>query len=695
IAVPNPLTCLIASQTLNTAGSSTGANFDYAWTVSNGGNITLGINTPNPTVNAAGDYNLLITNTSNGCTATSTVTVQTNNTLPPAEAGPPGVLTCTQPTFSLVANPGLPTANLDFHWDTQNGQIGGNPNAIQVTANQSGVYSLTVTDPANGCTNTDMVTVTANQQPPAVTLGTPNSLTCTQTTANLSAMATSNTLAYQWQTVGGQFVSGNMTAMPVVDAAGAYSVTVTDGQNGCTGTASLTVTEDIAAPNVQAMPVPAITCVAPTQTISAQNLSLPGNFTYNWIASNGGNILSGATSLSPVVNAGGDFSLTTTNTDNGCTSILPVIVGQNTTMPTANAGSDSTLSCSISALVLNGSGTGANNLIFTWTATNGGHFTGGAATAMPAIDHAGDYELLVTNPGNGCTATDAVQILNDANTPQANAGPPATLTCSVLQTTLSGTASMGANFSYQWTASLGGNLVNGATTLTPQVDHTGAYQLVVTNAANGCVSTSTVTVGEDVMPPVVDAGSPVTLDCSHTQLALTGTATGANNLTIQWSTLDGHLAGGATSLNPQVDQGGSYMLLATNPANGCTATDNVTVAVDTLHPVVSASVAGPLNCVTLDIPVQGTVNSPAGGFTAAWTTVGGHFSGLQNTLNTMVDEPGVYVLTVQNTANGCASTTQTNVLQDIAPPAAIAGQPGQITCDNPSISLNGTGSSTG
>ena len=692
IAAPGPINCTAQTQTLNSAGSSAGANFAYSWTAANGGNITMGATSPSPIVNAAGTYNLLISNTYNGCTASASTVVVANNTPPPAEAGAAGLLTCTEPVFYLLGNPALPTANLVFQWTTANGQFAGNPNSVQVNVDQAGLYQLLVTDPANGCTATDSVQVAANQQLPAVVIAPPMPLTCSQSTATLSAVATGSAPAYQWQTGAGQIVSGSTSPMPLIAASGSYALTVTDGTNGCTSSASVTVTEDKALPDVQTAPVVAITCATPSQTITGQNLSLPGTFTYNWVAANGGNIVSGATSLLPTVDAGGDYMLTTTNTDNGCTSVLQVTVAQNTVLPTANAGPDSTLSCSINALMINGSGLGAPNLAYAWTASNGGNLVSGGATPTPAIDQPGSYTLLVTNPANGCTASDAVQIQNDVNAPQANAGLPATLTCTVQQTTLNATASQGADFSYQWTT-MNGNLVSNATTLSPTVNAPGLYQFAVTNAANGCVSTSTVAVSEDVLPPVIDAGPPVTLSCALPALPLAGTATGTP--AVSWTTANGNLISGAGTLTPPVNQAGTYLLTATDPANGCTATDNVTVGIDTLHPVISAGTAGPLNCSALTTTVSGNVTTPIGPFTVAWTTTNGHFSGPQNTLSALVDAPGVYQLTIQLTSNGCTSTTQTTVLQNIMLPTAMAGAPGQITCTNPGIALQGAGSSLG
>jgi hypothetical protein len=64
--------CAGQSFPLNGAGSSVGANFTYKW--SDVG-ITAGGTTLNPTINAAGNYSLSVTNTANTCVSISAVTV--------------------------------------------------------------------------------------------------------------------------------------------------------------------------------------------------------------------------------------------------------------------------------------------------------------------------------------------------------------------------------------------------------------------------------------------------------------------------------------------------------------------------------------------------------------------------------------------------------------------------------------------
>jgi len=694
-ASPGPLTCTAPLQNLSVSVSPSGGNLSYAWQAGSGGHISQGDSTSTPSIDQPGAYHLLITNLSNGCTATSSVTVTENKIAPPAEAGPAATLTCTAPFFDLVANSGQ-AQNLNFKWSTPNGHFTGNPNSPQIKCDSAGLYRLLVTDPINGCTATDSVQIAANQQLPQLSIELPDTLTCLTKSLVLLSYSTGNSLAFQWQTVDGHFTSSPTADSLIVDRPGTYTLHLTDGVNGCTQTVPVTVFQDIAPPVISISPVGPITCASPLRNITAQNFSLPGNFSYAWTPSAGGNILSGAKSLSISVDKGGDYTLLTTNDANGCTQERVVKIAQDTQLPNAAAGADDTLTCNLQSLTLVGAASSEPGLQFAWTASGGGNILNGANTLTPKIDKPGIYTLLVSNPVNGCTANDVVQIFNDVNTPQANAGTAATLTCTLKQTSLNASASTGPTFSYQWTTSGTGSIVNGASTLKPLVDRPGIYTLSVLNSVNGCVSTSTVSVPEDVTPPVVSAGADATLSCSIQSLSLSGTASGGA-VTYSWQASNGgNILSGNNTPAPIVNRTGTYTLIATLNSNGCTASDAAVVKIDTLAPVLSIEPPLLLTCSQKTTALIGMVQQPgAGSFSAAWTTNGGHFAAGQNTLTTSADAPGTYILEIKNTQNGCSKKEQVTVLQDIDPPTAVAGLPGIITCDHPSIALNGAGSSSG
>lgn len=689
-ATPGPLTCATLTQTLNTTGSSTGANFNYSWTTPDG-NIDTGANTPNPTVTAPGTYTLQITNTANGCSSTASVVVL-QDTLAPAAVvlSAADTLNCLTSQLELI---GDGTGN--GVWTSTNGNILFMMGFVaQIDA--PGMYVFTTTNPNNGCTALDSVEIYENVQIPSATILPPAILTCIVQNVTINTTTSGQSLQFDWQTANGNIVSGQSSSAISVNEPGDYTLVVTNGINGCSTIANTSVSQDTIAPNIQILPPPTITCDAPTVVVQGQNNSVPGpGYSYTWTASGGATILTGAGSLAPTIGSGGVVTFACFNFINGCESIVSDTVPQNTVFPTADAGANDTLSCLTNALTINGSGAGATTLDFTWQASAGGQIVSGGNTPTPVVDQPGVYTLTVENPANGCTATDMVQVFNDANAPSANAGTAATLTCTLLQTNLSATASTGNNISYNWTASSGGNIFSGQNTLTPTVTEPGVYTLAVTNANNGCVATSSVTVPENVVPPVVDAGASATLTCAITNLNLNGTAS-VGAASYAWTTSNGNILSGGNTLTPTINQTGTYTFSATLNSNGCSASDLVTVGIDTLAPAFQIQAPNLLTCTQLNTALNGSVQQPGtGNFSANWTTSNGNFIGSQNTLNTSVDAPGLYTLNIQNLLNGCDASQQITVNQDTTAPTALAAPGGDLTCVLTTLTLNGNGSSLG
>jgi len=682
-----PLTCAQTTQILSANGSSFGPNMVYSWTTANG-NITAGADSPTPTVSAPGTYTLLITNQLNGCTASSSVLLQQDTTAPFAQMiTPADTLNCLTDQLELLGD-GTGTSA----WNTPDGNILFS-NGFTAQIDAPGTYFLSTTDPNNGCIALDSVFILENIQLPTAQILPAATLTCALTNLSISANVGGQNIQLDWQTSDGNIVSGQNTNSPTIDQAGTYILIVNDLQNGCTQSASITVAQDTAAPILIIAPAATITCGVPTITIAAQNLSLPGNFTYTWTAQGGANITAGSTTLSPTLDAGGILSLSILNTDNGCETAETVPVVQNTLPPAADAGIDAILSCLTSTLTLQGVGSGAPMLTYQWIASNGGNIVSGQNTPNPVIDQDGAYTLTVENPVNGCTASDNILISNDLNAPSANAGTPSTLTCAVTSTQLLGTASSGPTVSYLWIASNGGNLVSGQNILSPTVDQAGIYTLSVTNSANGCVATSSVTVPQNIVPPTVEAGANVFLTCAVSSLQLSGNADMA---AYAWTTANGQIISGGNTLNPNINAAGTYTLTATLASNGCSASDVVQVSWDTISPIFALNTPLPLTCVLESTALQGMVQQPtSGNYTAQWSTQNGSFDAPLNALNTSANAPGTYLLTIQNSQNGCTQTQTIIVAQDTLTPIVVSAAGGELTCTTQSLLLDGIGSSAG
>ncbi|MFB6306530.1 MAG: gliding motility-associated C-terminal domain-containing protein [Flavobacteriales bacterium] len=145
INTPNTLTCENNEVALD-ASSSSGDS--YSWFTSNG-NIISGTNSDIALVDAAGDYTLVVTASSNGCTDTANVTVNENMSFPDA-------------LFEASEDSGMAPLEVSFtdqsfgadlwEWDFGNGETS-EDSTTSTTYEELGTYTtwLTITDTSNGC----------------------------------------------------------------------------------------------------------------------------------------------------------------------------------------------------------------------------------------------------------------------------------------------------------------------------------------------------------------------------------------------------------------------------------------------------------------------------------------------------------------------------------------------------------------
>ncbi len=661
---PQALNCSVTSVALNGSSSTGGATFNWA-----GPGIVSGGGSATPTVNASGTYTVTVTNPANSCTNTANVNVTQNITPPNANAGPAQVLTCTNTTRTLTGSSS--TGGVTFSWAGP-GIVSGGATATP-TVNQPGTYTLTVTNPANGCTATSTVNVTQNITAPNANAGTPQVLTCTTTSVNLNGSSSTGGATFSW--AGPGIVSGGTTATPTVNAPGTYTLTVTNPTNGCTATSTVNVTQTVVPPNANAGTPQNLTCA--TTSVVLNGSSSTAGATFSWA---GPGIVSGGTTATPTVNAPGTYTLTVTNPANGCTATSTVNVTQNITPPNANAGTPQVLTCTTTSVVLNGSSS-TGGATFSWA---GPGIVSGGTTATPTVNAPGTYTLTVTNPSNGCTATSTVNVTQNVTPPNANAGAPQVLSCAVTSINLNGSSSTGG-VTFSWA---GPGIVSGGGTATPSVNQAGTYTLTVTNPANGCTASANTTVTNDVGIPDANAGTTQELNCTNTTRVLNGSSS-TGGVTFSW-TGPGIVSGGATA-TPTVNAPGTYTLTVTNPSNGCTATSTVNITQNVTPPNANAGAAQVLNCSVTSVVLNGS--SSTGGATFSWAGPGIVSGG--TTATPTVNQPGTYTLTVTDPANGCTSTANVNVTQNITPPNANAGTPQLLTCATTSVVLNGSSSTGG
>jgi hypothetical protein len=697
IAVADPpatITCDDPTIQIDGSGSSSGGGYNYQWAGPPGG-INSGGNTLTPTVDVGGTYTLTVTDASNSCTATVTVTVPINNTLPTAAAVAVGTITCQTPSIILNGNGSSSGPQFTYEWGTTNGNIVVGETTLNPEVNQGGTYILTVTNTENGCTRTASVTVPSNNSVPIANAGPPRTLNCLFPTISINASgSTGSNFSYQWTTQDGNIVSGATTLNPTINEPGCYTLVVTNNTNNCTAEDVVCIDENFDTPEAIIAPPIQIDCNNPTIDLDASASTQPPGITYQWVGPPGG-INSGGNSDSPTVDLPGTYTITITNTESGCTDVASIAVTRDIVPPVAEAGPGGVLSCTVPTFNLNGTGSSTGpQFEYEWGTTNG-NFVSGEFTLFPTIDDPGTYRLTVTNTNNGCTSTDAVTITADQNAPNANAGPERQLNCNNLSINLAGSASP-SGMQIQWSTD-DGNIVSGANGLLPVVNQEGTYTIVVTNPANGCTDVDEVFVENNISYPEALIADPGQLDCNNPTLDLDATASdpGFNGagLIYQWTGPSGGINSGGSGPSPVIDQPGTYTLVVRNNTSQCTDVATVIVGIDIAPPTAVATPLGTLTCQFPTVEVSGNGSSSNWPFFYEWSGPG--IVGGQYTLDLIVNQIGAYTLTVSNLENGCTRTAVANVITNQVFPTAIAGPPQTLTCTNPSLSLNGGGSSTG
>ena len=345
--------------TQNTNGASIGSSSVsgnvYSWSPSLGLNSTTIANpTANPTVSTT--YTVLITNSSNGCSNSDQVTVEVNQTPPLAGAGSDFTKTCISNLFgNSIGMSALP--NVNYSWSPSTGLTASNIANPIANPTSTTTYELTATSSINGCTATDQVVVSVNQNAPLSNAGSDFTKTCVSNlSGNTIGINPISGITYSWLPSTG--LTSNNIANPIANPSQTtlYTLTSTDVVNGCTSSDQVLVTVNNSTPTAYAGLDATITC---NQNTNGAVIGMPpvSGITYSWTPNNG---LTSSNQSEVIANPNGNttYNLTATNTANGCVSSDAVAVNIDVTPPLVDAGNDQII-CQGDQVSLNGTSNGA------------------------------------------------------------------------------------------------------------------------------------------------------------------------------------------------------------------------------------------------------------------------------------------------------------------------------------------------
>ncbi|MFN8231093.1 MAG: HYR domain-containing protein [Bacteroidia bacterium] len=642
INITNPTSCVGGTINFSASGGGT-----YLWSGPN----SFTSNIQNPQINNAqttmnGAYSVTVT-TALGCSSVAISNVSVSAIPAPAIGSNTPCLGATLNLTTSVANSYTWSGPSAFNSNLQN------PNILNVTAANAGIYTLTVIN-ASGCLGTTTISVGFNSLPTPI--ATSNGTYCVGQTITLNG---SGGVSANWSGPSGysstSFTSSILSAS--IANNGVYTLVVT-GANSCTNSTTT---------NILINTLPIITVNNPTACVNGNLVfNATGGVSYNWQGPLSFNNATQNPTISLVsLSNAGTYSVIVTGA-NSCTNIAT----SNALVYSLPLVSTSNLSvCIGGSITLNSSG--ANT--YTWNGPN--LFT--SNNQNPIIPNASTLNMgayTVTGASaQGCINTSVSNVSVGLSVlPSISSNTPCVGTNLNLST--------GAAISYTWSGPSGFNsslqnpVVNNS-----NIINAGTYSITSISAA-GCIASNTLAVTINTLPLI--SSTPNTTVCALS--AINFTASGGNS--IVWIGPGGF---NSTSYSPSISSAslanaGNYTLTASN-LTGCSSSTIISVTVNNL-PIVTIN--NPTICTNGNL-----VFNANGGNNYSWQGPLAFNSAIQNPTitNATIGNSGSYTVTA-TALNGCTNTAISNATVFSLPSISVSNS-GQA-CVNGSVSLNANGGLT-
>ena len=594
-AVDNNVSCNGGNDGEATASATGGTTaYTYAWSTSASTATATGL--------SAGTFTVTVTD-ANGCTDTETVTI-TEPTPVVATAVVDSNVSCNAGSDGgATASGSGGTGAFTYAWSNS-------ASTASITGVVAGTYSVTVAD-ANGCTDSTSVTITEPTVLVASAVVDAN-VSCNggnDGEATASASGGTTGYSYAWSN---SATTANITGL----IAGTYTVTATDA-NGCTDTASVTITE----------PAALVASTTLDSNVSCNGFSDGGAaasatggttaYTYAWSNS--------ATTASITGVVAGTYSVTITDA-NGCTDSASVVITEPAVLVAATA-VDSNVSC-------NGSNDGAATAsAIGGTTAYSFAWSSGANDSTANNLTAGTYTVTVTD-ANGCADTETV-IITEPDSLISSAFVVSNTLCNGDSNGIAVASATGGTtaYSYLWTNGIANDTVTNLSV--------GTWGVEITDA-NGCIDSAFVTVTQpDSLIIDTTAGGVTNVSCNGLSDGAISTVTTGGTTTYSYS-----WSNGATTSNINTLVEGNYTVTVED-ANGCI--DSNSFFVDQPDTISNSLTISNVSCNSGNDGYM--ISSPSGGisgYTFTWST-----GATTDSIGSLI--AGNYTVTITD-ANGCTNS---------------------------------------
>jgi gliding motility-associated-like protein len=399
-------------------------------------------------------------------------------------------ITCLNPIANLSLTASGQVTN--YQWFGPNGFFSNEPNPGVILP---GDYFVVADNGA--CSASASVLVTENLAPPSnpVVLG--GTIECVSNALQLSVSSDDADAVFNWLGPGG-YSSDQQN--PVVTEAGQYLVNIQNPDNGCIASLSVDVLEP-PLPDLSTSVSGIINCKASEVALSM--VSNTPNVTFSWLLPDGSSILGAQID----VDAPGLYWAVVEDAM-GCKKNIEVEVVEDKNVPSIDiVSTDSVITCILQSLgigITTDLPSGATD--FLWLNPQQNPISN---TAQAQATEPGPYSVVVTNLNNGCTASRIKNIILDTIAPVAIAEIDRII-CLDEQGILQAAGSLNSGpASYSW-ESLEGNWIESPSSVETAVEFAGIYVLKVTDLANGCMDTDSVSLEAPINFP-----DGLTVDIKH------------------------------------------------------------------------------------------------------------------------------------------------------------------------------------
>lgn len=674
---PGVLTCFKQEVILNGSLSSSGPEFRYQWLSPDS---TLLDTVPIITVSEPGDYIFSVENIQNGCTGYYTVSVLANNQpLPLDIVAPQEVLTCSVTDIRLEANFPDPGAPLVFSWQTLAGNLLGQQDTLLVS--NPGFFKAELINLQTGCISRDTLEITQSKIFPTASLNSPDTLNCARTEIWLDGSASQpmDSIAFQWLNPFGNVVGTSDSLL--INKPGNYTLVVRETTTDCTDSITKFIIQDVQEVTLQVNPQnPLLTCGIPELNLVAQATGGGPDYVYTWFNSSG-SVIGNLSSIS--IDTPEEIIVMVTSLRNGCSDEEMIEIIQNVELPTLEPLQDTVFSCFNSEITVAGKGvTASGQGVYTWYDPNGNNLSN---DSVLTIFSPGLYVLKFMDPENECFQTDTFEIFANQESPLAVGKASGVFTCLQDSILLDASGSVAVTGLYEPAWYLDSVLVS--TDMEVFVTVPGLYELVITDALNGCFSIFPLEVGADTLPPVIVPLPDVQLNCVTDSVTLDPLPDSAGLYQMSWSSSSGLYTGNEPLVT--VGQEEEIYLQVLDPENGCFQLDTCLITIDTLAPVSQPYSSGILTC-TDSLVVLNAGDDVQPDWQYEWLNASGSL--LAQNENAVVGMPGQFFLNLVDTSNQCTYNANLEVVQEIDPPSLVVGPIDTITCQNLTVKLDASAS---